>query len=685
MTAPASQVGWGQRMGQSARSRVRAWLTLSLLASMAVVLVWSLALTEIESQPLPVNWWVFLIAAAGMLVAEWSPGAWIRFGPVGVVTPLWTFAFAMLLLGSPSATVACAAAGAALNALRQRGSSSDTVAQVTGTMISLAAAGLVLQALHTPPGLEATDAVTWGRAGAFAAAGISIVVLNTFTAAIWLSARRRSSFLSLLQHGLASRVTAEGALLSLAPIWVIGVRFNPVIVPLLAITSILVFRSARQALEQAHAARHDQLTGLVNRRAFLQQVDDALQSRHRHRVVILLMDLNGFKAINDRLGHQCGDALLVSFANRLESARPTDATAARLGGDEFALLVCNPDQTAHVLVGELHVCLTRPLALEGFPITAGVSIGVATAPRDGATTADLLQAADVAMYKAKRTGAPFAFYEECVKLPRHGRLNLLTDLSDALAKQQLHLQFQPQIRFADGAVDTLEALVRWNHPEHGPIPPTEFIGLAEQTDLIGSITDLVLQTASGGMVAGELRTRLAINVAPHCLEDRDFPDRVFRTIAATGFAADQLEIEVTEHGLVHNVERTGYAISKLRDAGVRIAIDDFGAGYSTYQTLRTLDLDRVKIDRDFVQGVLASDRDRIIVASLIELAHDLGLDVVAEGVESPRVWDALAELDCDVAQGYGIAVPMSYTDLRGWLAQWNNVALGARRSDSLVP
>lgn len=657
---------------------VRSTATITMLVALALVLVWSLVLTEIGSEPIPTNWVAFLLAAAGLLISERSPAAWIRFGPIGVVTPLWMFAFGMLLLGSPSVTVGCAAVGATLHALRQESTAGDTAARVASTVISLAAAALVLQALETPPGLAATDPVTWHRGGAIAAAGMSIVILNAFTAAIWMSARRRSSFLNLLRHGLATRVTAEGALLSLAPIWVIGLDLNPVIVPLLAITTILVFRSARQALEQAHEARHDQLTGLLNRRAFLQQVDDAMQSRHRNGSVVMLMDLDGFKAINDRLGHQCGDALLVAFADRLEAGRPPDAAAARLGGDEFALLVRNPNRTPAELVGSLHRQLTAPLTLEGFPISASVSIGVACSPGDGDDTSGLLQAADVAMYKAKRTDVPFELYDRCIQLPKHGRVNLLTDLSEALVSHQLHLDFQPQIRFADGGVDTLEALVRWNHPKHGQIPPSEFIDLAEQTDLIDAITDLVLRTASGGMVAGELDTRLAVNVAPQSLEDRDFTDRVLATLRGTGFPADRLEVEITERALVRNVERTRYTISKLRDVGVRIAIDDFGVGYSSFQTLRNLDIDRVKIDRDFVVGILTSDRDRIIVSSLIDLAHELGLDVVAEGVESPQVWDALAELGCDVAQGFGIAVPMSYADLRGWLAQWNNVAIGGR-------
>ena len=510
-----------------------------------------------------------------------------------------------------------------------------------------------------------------------ALAGVSIVVLNAFTAALWLSARRRSSFVALLRHGLASRVTAEGALLSLAPVWVIALDLNPVLLPLLAITTILVLRSTRHAFERAHEARHDQLTGLLNRRAFIAAIDDSLESRPR-RTVVMLMDLNGFKDVNDRLGHQMGDALLVAFA-----VRPDNSSAARLGGDEFAVLVPNHDGDLAGLAGRLHAALVEPLSLQGFPVTAGVSIGVAQAPHDGIASSSLIRAADVAMYKAKRTRAAFCLHADCVDLPQHGRANLLGELSQALDRNELHVNFQPQLRSGDSTVDGVEALVRWDHPEYGRIPPDEFIGLAEQTDLIRPITDMVLRSATQGLMAGGLRTRLAVNVAPRSLEDPMFTDRLFEILDETGFPASQLELEITERALARNAERTRYAVGKLRSHGVRISIDDFGVGYSSYQTLRMLDVDRVKIDREFVQGVLTSDRDRKIVASLIGLAHDLDLDVVAEGVESQMVWQALRDLDCDVVQGYGIAVPMTYIELRQWLSDLDDL-LAARTQRSSI-
>ena len=666
--------------GGLVRPGFRTALTVSALVVLAFGLVWIQVLTEI-SAPVPTSgdWLAFVVAGAGLVICERTPASWIRFGPVGVVTPIWLFGFAMLLLGSPSVTVGVAALAASLHAVRYDTAPSDVVARVASTAFSLAAAGLMLTTLdpaETPTRLADRS---WSWAGAVAAAGVSIVVLNAFTAALWLSARRRSSFMSLLRHGLASRVTAERALLSLAPVWVIALDLNPVLLPLLAITTVLVLRSTRHAFERAHEARHDQLTGLLNRRAFIAAVDESLESRPR-RTIVMLMDLNGFKDINDRLGHQMGDALLVSFADRLESVRPDNASAARLGGDEFAVLVRNHAGDVRSLVERLHAALTEPLSLQGFPVSAGVSIGVACTPDDGIASASLIRAADVAMYKAKRTRAAYAFHEDCVDTPQHGRANLLGDLSQALERHELHVNFQPQLRVADGRVDAVEALVRWDHPEYGRIPPDEFIGLAEQTDLIRPITDMVLRSATQGLMAGGLTTRLAVNVAPRSLEDPHFTDRLFETLAETGFPPCQLELEITERALARNAERTRYTVAKLREAGVRIAIDDFGVGYSSYQTLRMLDVDRVKIDREFVQGLLASDRDRTIVSSLIGLAHDLHLDVVAEGVESQMVWQALRELECDVVQGYGIAIPMTYIELRAWLTELDALLDASARS-----
>jgi diguanylate cyclase (GGDEF)-like protein len=651
---------------------VRGLLVTATTALVAALLVWFLVFTDLNSPRPEIDWRVFAIISVFLIAAERSQRTGIRFGPIGVVTPLWMFSYALMLLGSPSAAVAVALIGATVHAVSHVETIGTSITRIAGTAISLAASGLVLNSLGVRGAITTFDTVPWDWAAAIVLAGVTIIVLNTMVSAITMSVRRRLSFLALIRRGFGVRVTAEGALLSLAPIWVIGIDFSLVLVPLLGITTVLVFRSTRQALERAHEAHHDQLTGLLNRGAFLGQLGEALSdSRADQQLTVLIMDLDGFKEINDRLGHQMGDALLVSFADRLERNLPDESFACRLGGDEFAVMIVAERDASADGVEQLHASLSEPLVVEGFPVTIGVSIGVASAPADGRTTRDLLRAADVAMYKAKRTNSSVERYDNCVKTPQRGRLNLLADLSEAIRQDQFHVHFQPQIRMGNGSVDTVEALIRWSHPEHGSIPPGEFIGLAEQTDLIGPITEVVLRHASRGLLmTGAPGVKLAVNVSARSLLDPAFAAEVFAILHQTGFPADRLELEVTERAIVTNPERTNYTIAALRDAGIRIAIDDFGTGHSSYQTLRVMQVDRVKIDRDFVQGLLTHPRDRLIVSSLIGLAHDLSLDVVAEGVESTQVWDALGELGCDIAQGFGIAVPMGYAELHGWLQRW---------------
>ena len=669
------------RPGRGAR---HATVLTCVIAVLGVALSWVLLWAEINGPAAPVDWKMIAVLGSALLVCESLPGTWIRFGPIGVVTPIWMFGFGLLLLGSPSIAVGIALVGATWHASREVGTVRWVVHRVAGTAVSLSTAGLILFAMDVRGAITSFDTVPWDWAAAIVSAGLSILCLNAIVAAITLSVHRRISFVGLLRRGLGVRVTAEGAMLSLAPIWVIAIDFSLVLVPLLGITTLLVFRSTREALERSHEAIHDPLTGLANRRAFFDQLDDALtDARPSVRTSVLIMDLDGFKDINDRLGHQIGDALLIAFADRLERCLPPEAVSSRLGGDEFAvLLMTHADETrVGEVVQHLHDQLAEPLIVDGFPVTVGVSIGVASSPDDALTARDLMHGADVAMYKAKRTRSAIESYDTCDRGPQRGRINLLNDLGDALRRHELHVQFQPQVRLADGRVDTVEALVRWLHPEHGLVSPSEFVGLAEQTDLIQPITSTVLHMATSLLAtAASTDVKLAVNVSARSLQETDFVDDLFRILDETCFPARRLELEVTERALVTNAERSRFTIQRLRHAGVRIAIDDFGVGYSSFQTLRLLDVDRVKIDREFVQGLLTHPRDRLIVSSLVRLAHDLDLDVVAEGVESTPLWNAVAALGCDVAQGYGIAVPMSFPELRGWLTSWQEVVTDRGRA-----
>ncbi len=457
----------------------RANIATAVVALTGLGLTWLLVLTEIRGNSVAVNWAAFALISTLLLACERSPASWIRVGPAGVVTPLWMFSFGLMLVGSPSIAVCVAVLGATIRSITDADTTPELLFRVGGVALSLSAAGLVLTSLGLRGSMTQLGELPWEWALAIVAAGCTIVVLNTVIAAISMSIRRRLSFLALLQRGLAVRVTAEGALLSLAPIWVIGVDFGLVLGPLLGITTVLVFRSTRQALERAHEAGHDSLTGLLNRTMFLEHLKSAIDDTH-HSITpsTIVMDLDGFKEVNDRLGHQVGDSLLIAFADRLERQLPADAVAARLGGDEFAVLLTAEQSPAEARAAVLafHEALSTPLAVEGFPVTIGVSMGVATAPADGQTPRDLLRAADVAMYKAKRIGSSVQHYDTCVQGPQRGRLNLLTELSDALAGHQLHVHFQPQLRIADGDVDTVEALIRWTHPDHGRFPPASSSG-----------------------------------------------------------------------------------------------------------------------------------------------------------------------------------------------------------------
>jgi diguanylate cyclase (GGDEF)-like protein len=624
-----------------------------------------------------INWILIACIGAAAVVSELVPRTWIAIGRGGAVTLLPAFAYALILLGSPTTALAIATLATMLS--KSSGSSRWRRAfEVGRTVVSVSAAGLVLFAVGAAGSVAQFDRLPWRWSVAIVLCGVAMLVLDSVVSEIGLGLTRRTSFVPALRRVLAMRFTAVGSLLSLSPIWVIGLNSSLVLAPLLAITTVLVWASMRRALTRADEAHHDSLTGLPNRRSFSQHMTDAVSGIGAPGTgVLLVMDLVGFKDVNDKLGHDVGDAVLVAFAERLAASVPPNAFVARLGGDEFAVLLTWPRrgvQTERV-VNELYEELIAPLTVDGFPLSVGVSIGTADIPADGRSEAALMRAADIAMYQSKRLGTAVQRYERDGTTLQTGRLGLLRDLGNAIRDNELRVDYQPQLAMLDGSIVAVEALVRWQHPVHGTIAPMDFIGLAEHTDLIGPITDTVLRVAGGGLLmTGRDDVRLALNVSVRNLQDPGFARQTLELLSHIGLSPRRLELEVTERALVTNAERSIDTIAHLRSEGVTVTVDGFGTGYASYQTLRTLSVDRIKIDRDFVVRLLQDPSDRAIVRSVIDLAHELGLDVVAEGVEADQTWDLLARMGCDAAQGFGIAMPMPLGTLCSWVSQWNSVA-----------
>jgi diguanylate cyclase (GGDEF)-like protein len=655
----------------------------ALVGTVLLGLVLSAALVASESsQPHPSPDWVIIgTLGALLLVCERTPRAWIPIAGGSTVTPLLTFAYALALLGSPSLALALALVGNLVHSSTLNAPPRSKLFSASRTMVAVASGGLVLMALDARGSVTQFDRVPWRWSLAIVLAGVALLVLDALVTEIAVALGRNTSFIPALRRGLGVRLTAVGSLLSLAPIWVIGANSSVVLIPLLGITTILVFASTRRALEGSHEAQHDALTKLANRRSFAEQLADASSGVGAAGTgVLLLMDLDGFKDVNDRLGHDVGDAVLVAFAERLAASIPPNAYAARLGGDEFAVLMTwsKRDADTETVVLELHRRLSEPLVVGGFPVSVGVSIGAAHMPADGRSEDELMRAADIAMYRSKRLGTSVERFQHDAGAIQTGRLGLLRDLSTAVRDNELRVDYQPQLSMLDGRIVAVEALVRWQHPRHGTIAPNDFIGLAEHTDLIGPITESVMRVATGGLLmTGSTEARLAINASVRNLQDPQFAPRTLQLLKDTGFPAGRLELELTERALVTNPERTRDTIAELRAAGVRITVDGFGTGYASYHTLRTLNVDRIKIDRDFIVRILHDANDKAIVRSVIGLAHTLGLEVIAEGVEANETWDLLAEMGCDAAQGFGIALPMPLVSLGTWMAQWHQASTGS--------
>jgi diguanylate cyclase (GGDEF)-like protein/PAS domain S-box-containing protein len=447
--------------------------------------------------------------------------------------------------------------------------------------------------------------------------------------------------------------------------------------------------SERKELERrlTHQAFHDPLTGLANRSLFRDRVRHALALRSRtHKpLAVLFLDLDGFKAVNDSLGHAVGDRLLGSVAGRLLSVvRPGD-TVARLGGDEFAVLLEDLDglhvaqQVAQRFIEELHTAI----ALDGHEVFVGASVGLALASADDDAD-ELLRNADLAMYRAKTLGKNRCeVFEPDMHAAALARMEIENDLRHAVVRGELRLHYQPVVELATGRVVGVEALLRWQHPTRGLVSPLDFIGVAEESGLIVPVGRWVLSEACRQVARWQRTTglplRLSVNLSARQLQAPRLAEFVARTLRSTGVRPNDLVLEITESILVDDAERTIAKLHLLRELGVKLAIDDFGTGYSSLNYLRRLPVDVLKIDRSFVQGIGTESELAALTGAIVGIGRDLGLDTVAEGIEEPAQLEALRAMGCVLGQGFLFARPLPADELAELLAPSPELLTGDRR------
>ena len=555
-------------------------------------------------------------------------------------------------------------------------------------ILGIGAGALTLALFGTRPSVERP----WVPAGWSATAALTVCVtalayLAATRALLWWAFAPRGGGLPTVARTALVRQGMVGvALLGISPLILVVACDKPSLLPLFSVPLIALDSTLWIAHARAEEQLRDPLTGLPNRQWLLERAWSALdvaQERAKRpepggiasgaggRVGLILIDLDKFRSVNDTLGHLAGDRLLLQIADRLRLALPRGAEAARLGGDEFAVLLpaCDSPTRAQRVARALVAALGSPIGLDGLTLVLEASAGVAVFPDHALDAEGLLRRADVAMYQAKRDRSGVEVYEVSRDGNTPDRLGLLGDLRRALEAGEVELHYQPKVRF-DGQVAGLEALVRWEHPDRGRVNPDEFITMAETSGLMPQLTEYVLDTALAQIArwreAG-LDVPVAVNVSPRDVHSPGFAGHVAARLAHHRVPPGCLQLEITEHVLLEDPQRAAETLNGLTGHGVKMSLDDFGTGYSSLVHLRRLPVSELKIDRSFVARLVVDAEDAEIVRCTVDLAHSLGLMVVAEGVEDDETWERLRDLRCDAVQGWLVAAAMPPDEATKWL------------------
>ncbi len=589
------------------------------------------------------------------------------------ITPSIAFTFAIMFVWGPWPALLAQAVASVVSDLSVRKDWWRTLVNPAQYSISFLLAWGAMYVCGYRASPSSLHDITASNLWVMALAWVVYFLANNCIVSGVLAAYAGERFRALFFEDFRYLLVSNFSVIVISPLVAVAVEISMWWLPLLVPPLLAIYRTSAISLEKEHQANHDVLTGLPNRKFLLEALEGVLaEATDGRHVGLFLLDLDRFKEVNDTLGHQMGDRLLKHVADRIRGAvRPSDMVA-RLGGDEFAVLLPTVASAAAAteIAHRIQAALSEPYHFEGVLLELEASVGIALYPDHGADVSQLQRSADVAMYLAKDERSGIEVYSADKDQNSTTRLGLLGSLRQGIDGGQLELHYQPKVALGTGAVVGVEALVRWRHPSRGLIFPDEFIPLAERSGLMHRLTayvvDAALEQAARWWAVG-LEIPVAVNVSARDLHGTLLAETVGRGLARHGLPAGALRLELTERVLMSEPGRVAGTLAALERLGVQLSLDDFGTGYSSLVLLQRLPVSEIKIDRSFVKRLLTSPDDTKIVRSIVDLAHALGIEAVAEGVETEEIWDVLEALGCDSAQGWYVSRPLPAERATEWL------------------